>query len=95
MNTSPDTAASDQAERSLSLFLDFLVKQANTKRISAAFDGSRDDGGCAALLSEVAAYRAGAEGKIPAIWESHRRAFNRQFDPEYQQYLELKNRFGE
>lgn len=75
-------------------FFELLFKIADQCEKDAALGGSMHDGGASLLREQIYCYKAGIEGKIPKSWDKYIKEYNRQTDPEYAQYLELKKKFG-
>ena len=65
--------------------------EAKNRADNAAYNGERHDGGSSTLLNQVKYYEMGMKGEYPEEWER----FNRHIDPEYKDYLRLKNKFRE
>jgi len=75
-------------------FLDFLEKQAQEARLSAAYGGRWDDGGAQALKDQIECWRAGLENRVPDVWGAYAKAFETVSDPEYAEYQRLQAKFG-
>lgn len=73
--------------------LELRVKQAIQKRVNAAYGGALDDGGCSQTLKEIQSYVNGWNHAIPNWLGECIKEQKRQTDPEYQKYLELKEKF--
>jgi len=67
-----------------------VLKEADERELSAGYGGHMHDGGAGALRDHVKYFRLGQAGIIPSEWE----VYKKQLDPEYQQYLELRKKFG-
>ena len=74
-------------------FFEHLQGEANRKRQNASFSGEMGDGGALRIENEMEIYKAGIAGSIPYIWENSYKAFSQTKDPEYEKYLELKEKF--
>jgi len=77
---------------SIESILEAVLKSAEESRQSAAWSGSRDDGGASlASLTEtkVNFYKMGMNRVIPKEWEG----YLKKQDPEYDEYLRLKKKF--
>lgn len=85
-------ATTDQATRDL---LEYILLEAQSRRISAAYGGAMHDNGASDLESQVEVYVAGLKRVSPSCWEPLVQAFNRDHDPDYAKYLELKKKFGD
>jgi hypothetical protein len=70
--------------------MELVLKEAKNREMSAAYGGERGDGGARILRAQVEIFRAGLDGRIPDEWKS----YEKQLDPEYKRYLELKKKFG-
>ena len=75
-------------------FLEFIRSKAHDYRENAAHGGRMDDGGARELESQIDAYCAGMKGSVPINWESYVTEYERISDPEYKNYLRLKQKFG-
>ena len=67
-----------------------LKKQAHDARETAGFNGEWGDGGASELLEQLEFYNAGYQRIVPKEWEE----IIQTFDPDYQEYLRLKNKFN-
>lgn len=70
--------------------MEIVMKEATNREMSAAYGGERGDRGASILRGEVEMYKAGMEGRVPDSWKK----YEKQLDPEYKRYLELKKKFG-
>lgn len=68
-------------------------QDAERKRNDAAGGGSMHDGGAGQLEAVVDAWVAGLEGKIPKQLQSYADQVKIESDPEYAEYLRLKDKF--
>ena len=75
-------------------FIDFLQKEAKILGNSAAHNGAYNDGGQKELERQVQAWMAGRAGQIPSFWESYMKKYRRETDPEFKEYIRLKEKFG-
>jgi len=77
-------------------FIDFLTNKAATLTNRAAYGGSHGDYGASKLLDVVDAYMAGCNNdpleSVKAV-EKYAAEYRRQTDPDYAQYLQLKDKF--
>jgi hypothetical protein len=80
----------DQYHKNL---IDFIIKKAEQEKENAAFSGCWSDGGYQSTLDEISIWKAGLEGKVPKEWSAYVRAFRRETDPEYKDYIRLKDKF--
>lgn len=71
--------------------IDAVVTEAAIKEMNAAYSGLSHDGGSGNLIVQLIAWLHGIQGTVPS--SLHR--YDRDTDPEYQRYLELKRKFGE
>lgn len=74
-------------------FIHYLENIATSVEYSAGMNGSIHDGGAREIRNQIEAYRAGLHNIIPDIWQSYWKTHNKEQDPEYNQYLELKKKF--
>jgi hypothetical protein len=70
--------------------MDLISMEAKNRRESAGYNGRMDDGGASVLEAQVRFYKLGMEGKFPDEWQE----FEKQLDPEYQEYIRLRRKFG-
>lgn len=73
--------------------IEFILKKADKLQESAGYNGSWDDGGASRLRDEVKFYRYGQSKSIPKEWKKHVKEFSQEIDPEYDEYLRLKEKF--
>lgn len=73
-------------EKIISLVLD----DAQRMKEAAGFAGEFGDRGASIMEAQVKFYRHGQEGTIPSEWLKYKQ----ELDPEYQDYLRLKKKFG-
>ena len=73
--------------------MDLILVNAEQMRTDAAMGGEMGDGGASRLEEQVKFYKQGWEGHFPNEWETYRRQYNRENDPEYETYLRLKDKF--
>ena len=66
-----------------------ILKEAETKKTNARYNGEYGDGGAGTLEMQVKFYRYGLQGVMPKEWES----YAKKTDPEYDEYLRLKEKF--
>lgn len=74
-------------------FLEHLLVTAQDKRDSAGFGGAMHDGGASQLEGEIEIYLAGLTSSVPTAWQRFEKEFNRKTDPQYELYLQLKQKF--
>jgi len=77
----------------LDLILGIIRIDAEKKRDNAAQGGEYGDGGASALEDQILIYKCGLSGKFPSKWEKYRKEYENSIDPEYQEYLKLKEKF--
>lgn len=82
------------------LMTDIVLADATIREKRAGHNGEMGDNGAEELRKMVTAYRAGWTGQVPQGWKSYYdeavaklKLKDKQQDPEYQKYLELKQRF--
>ena len=63
--------------------------EAHEREQNAAYGGRMDDGGSGSLLKEVEFYEKGLRREYPKEWER----YSKHIDPEYKEYMRLKNKF--
>lgn len=67
-----------------------VLEHAKHKREQAGYNGEYGDGVASILEMQVKFYNYGRENKIPPEWKD----YEKQLDPEYTEYLRLKQKFG-
>jgi hypothetical protein len=72
-----------------------VLLEAAKKRADAGFSGSYSDGGAGQMVRELAAWISGLQKEIPISFEGLEKDILLHKDPEYQEYLKLKNKFEE
>lgn len=82
------------------MMTDLVLTEAKNAEMEAGYGGRMDDGGASDLRRQVLAYRAGWNQEVPQGWtEFYKQALRvyqqrqREKDPDYKKYLELKNKF--
>lgn len=71
-----------------------MVEQAAAEmRDTAACNGEWNDGGAGKLLELVKFYNYGRKAVIPPEWEEYEQEYKNKHDPEFQEYLRLKQKF--
>jgi hypothetical protein len=68
-----------------------VLADASERKANAAYGGSMSDGGARQLEMQVEYYSMGMRNEIPADWEE---VYGKLLDPEYENYLRLKKKFG-
>ena len=71
-------------------FLNYLNNVAYEEKTNAGYSGERYRG---SLPQEIEAYRHGLNQTIPSSWEEHKQHFDITQDPEYDEYIRLKEKF--
>ena len=71
-----------------------VLIDAEKRRNDAGYAGRMDDGGASALKEQVEYYLAGMNGEIPENWQKYVKEIKILSDPEYRDYLRLKEKFG-
>lgn len=79
--------------KQIDVALTLYTEEAHRLESLAAGIGSHTDGGCSRMLGEVAAYKCGRSGSIPAWLEPYMAEAAHRMDPEYTTYLRLKKKF--
>lgn len=72
-----------------------VLREAESRRESAAYGGRRDDGGASLLEAQVKWYEYGRQGVMPPEWKEHAREVVNENDPEWADYLRLRKKFEE
>ncbi|RZK44592.1 MAG: hypothetical protein EOO61_03295 [Hymenobacter sp.] len=72
-----------------------IERDAETRALNAAYNGSYNDGGASVLKEQIRFYKYGRDNKFPPEWESYRRQVDRESDPEWAELMRLKRKFGE
>lgn len=75
-------------------FIQYVRRVAKNKQDDAAYGGSMHDNGGGSLMLQADAYEAGAAGVIPEAWLSMLKEYTKTIDPEYQEFIRLRNKFG-
>ena len=79
-------------------FLDNMLLLAAKQREDAGYSGSYSDGGASVIEGKVQALRCGLKGEMLPEWEHIYLKFieveSNKEDPEYGEYLRLKEKFG-
>jgi len=68
-------------------------KDAEKRKIDAAYGGEYNDGGASQILRELEAFEAGLRGQIPSQWREFSVLVDREADPEYTEYERLRKKF--
>lgn len=66
-----------------------VLVEAERMRLNAAYAGELDDGGAGSLMEQVKFYQYGMKNVLPKEWEKYAELL----DPEYKEYLRLKEKF--
>ena len=74
--------------------IELVLKDAEDRREGAGMSGSYSDGGASDLETQVEYYRYGRDGDLPPDWRKYAKEAKDKADPEYEQYLRLKGKFG-
>ena len=74
-------------------FLEFLRRKATKLQDDAGYNGRHDDGGASHIRDMIDVYIAGMSQQLPENWKRYYEEFQKEGDPEYQEYLRLKNKF--
>lgn len=73
--------------------LDLYRRKANVLEMNAGYSGAMNDGGACKMKELAMAFEDGLNKKIPSFLEPFVKKIIRETDPEYQKFLELKQRF--
>lgn len=69
--------------------INLVLADAKKSREDAGYSGRMDDGGASRLEDQVKFYNYGRNGATPPEWEH----YEKQLDPEFQEYQRLKKKF--
>jgi len=73
-----------------------LENEAKQLEIGAAYGGSWGDGGASEIRKAIYYYKCGMNGTIPVKWVPlHDHFVKVGIDPDYQKYMELKDKYGD
>jgi len=75
--------------------MELILEDADKKEMNAGYGGSHSDGGASRLRDQVNFYKAGMNGIIPTVWDEYVKEYVKNTDPEYSEYVRLKEKFGE
>lgn len=73
--------------------MELVLEDATKKADDAGYGGRWDDGGASTLREQVEFYRCGMKGEIPTEWREYVKKIKKISDPEYAEYLRLKEKF--
>ena len=73
--------------------IELVLKNAKKRKENAGYNGSMDDGGASILKTQVEFYKAGMNGTIPSQWNQYAEEIRKVSDPEFAEYMRLKNKF--
>lgn len=82
-------------KKDIEKIMDLILKDADKREMNAGFSGSHSDGGSSRLRDQVNFYKDGMNGDIPTVWKEYVNEYVRNTDPEYPEYVRLKEKFGE
>jgi hypothetical protein len=74
-------------------FFNAMEARAKSLADSAGFSGSWGDNGAGHLRERVECWRAGLENRVPDALEDEFDEYSKTQDPEYNEFLRLKNKF--
>jgi len=69
------------------------TNEAQIRYVNATYSGKSHDGGKNELLKQIECFQAGLNRKTPECWNAFTKQYNKENDPEYKKYLELKKKF--
>jgi hypothetical protein len=72
--------------------MDLILKDADKRESDAGYGGSHSDG-ASRLRDQVKFYKAGMKGDIPEDWNEYVQEYVKNTDPEYSEYIRLKQKF--
>lgn len=70
--------------------IEVIKEEAHERKMGAAFNGERSDGGASILENQIRFYLLGQKGEVPPEWKK----YEHKIDPEYREYMRLKEKFG-
>lgn len=73
--------------------IELVLKDAHNKAEDAGFGGRHDDGGASVMKSQVEFYLAGVNRQIPKEWNKYVQQYKTMTDPEFSEYVRLKQKF--
>jgi hypothetical protein len=73
--------------------IELVLKDAENQAESAGYGGRMDDGGASKMRSQVEFYRAGLNKTFPPEWDKYVKKYLEIYDPEYSEYIRLKQKF--
>ena len=73
--------------------MELVLEEAFKRAEDSGYGGSSGDGGASALRVQVEFYRCGMKGEIPTEWREYVKKIKKISDPEYAEYLRLKEKF--
>lgn len=82
-------------DKTISIIEKSARKEIHNRRESAAHAGERGDGGAENLEIALKYWLDGINGRIPSRFQEYVDEYNKVRDPEYQEYLRLKDKFRE
>lgn len=71
--------------------IEVVQKDAESKYVTAAFNGERNDGGSGRISDQVKYYNYGRDGVIPPEWDHE---YGHLLDDEWTEYQRLKDKFN-
>jgi len=74
--------------------MELIKLEATKKAEDAGYQGSLNDGGASILRNQVNFYTAGMNGTIPEEWKKYVKESLKISDPEYSEYIRLKEKYG-
>lgn len=79
----------------LAEIMERVEMEADRVEENAAFGGESHDGGAAVLRDGVNMFRLGMNRRLPAAWLPFAEQIKQEQDPEWENYLRLKKKFGD
>jgi hypothetical protein len=73
--------------------MEIILNDADKRAENAGYGGSHSDGGASRLRDQVKFYKAGINGTIPTEWNDYLTEYVRNTDPEFSEYVRLKEKF--
>jgi uncharacterized protein YihD (DUF1040 family) len=73
----------------------FPIVEAHARQLrdDAGYSGAMNDGGAGIVLAQLKFYKYGRDRVIPPEWSQYAKDYARSVDPDYSEYLRLKEKF--
>ena len=73
--------------------MELIITDANKREMNAGYSGSHSDGGASRLRDQVNFYKLGMNREVPTEWTEYVNEYVKNSDPEYSEYVRLKEKF--